>query len=216
MKISTLHKVMNNTKNILSILIILTLFSSCKDKEKSFILKGRLMTYCGIPANNSEISFSQKSGFTVGGISGSGYTDENGYFEIVCKNINNNTLQMNSNSKIMVMIPMGKNLDLGTLYENASFNLIVNYSVLNPYTSNDTLTYTSYDPNELFIKRVGPFNSTMIDTFYNCFFIKYPLEYGYTPQLSIGASFPNHSLSDVVFDVNLCDSGFSETTLVID
>jgi hypothetical protein len=133
------------------ILVVLTFSVGCK---KNYVLKGRVMKFCGVPYAYEEVSL--RVGGKMYGESFSATSDANGYFEIPYESNKNRRIIL---KQIMSDIPAG-NLDLGNVYYALTYSAEVSLQVNNSYTSNDTLLIEG-------TKYPGPFHSGVIDTLTN-------------------------------------------------
>ena len=201
-------------KTTISLLTILLLFSAC-DKNKTYILKGRLIYNCGIPVSNQDLVELKTEGefHTT-------TTDSNGYFTFTYKKGSFGVLRINKD-KILIGIPLqtSPELDLGDVYVGGTIDLIVKLQVNNPHTENDTLLIFDLESND-YTKQIaipGPFTTGVIDTFIDGYFPNFPIFYGKSPRLSYRHSFIPYTPDGAVYtDINVSFCDMNEITLVID
>lgn len=113
---------MKTIKNIIGVLVFITFISGCsKTKNEEFVIKGRMMASCSVPASNVE-GFAIKqypAAMNLGKdpISKHFSTDENGYFKIGYKRkeARGIDIRIAKSGSILEGIPAMENIDLGEL-----------------------------------------------------------------------------------------------------
>lgn len=151
---------------VIYVFAILTLLNSCKkEKNKTYIIKGRFINSCdGSPIVNQAVNISQNGskggmyGKSLNGVYLRSFTDENGVFEIEYETNHTAPLKLNSCEGIPI-----ENLDLGDIAFSFSPKVFYKVKVNNPYTNFDTLRFSFTDNGTApayFMN--GPFHDTII------------------------------------------------------
>jgi len=203
-------------KKIISLLVLILMFISC-NKDKTHILKGRLIYDCNTPVPNTEVEL--KTGLQNSIYRYYGTSDENGYFSIVYEKGNTGTLRINKD-RILEGIPLqiGKEYDLGDVYVGGTIDLIVKLQVNNPHTENDTLFYSDLGSNDWAAKIAipGPFTTGVVDTFIDGHLpSNFSVDYGELPKLNFGYYFSTYD-GGHYFDINYSFCNMNEITFIID
>ncbi len=186
------------------IFVILSFITSCK---KSYVLKGRLYNSCGIPSSQTNLSLK------VGGKNGDSFdatTDLDGFFEIPYEG---RDMFIRYIPNIISDLPSG-NVDIGNVYTNISYSLIVSLSIVNPLTSNDTIEIKG-------TKYPGPFQSGILDTIdflsLNMDDIKYGiLSYPQNIEYKINLIDTSYWNESEIFNVEICSIPYYQTALIIE
>src|SRR5690554_7339467 len=112
---------MKTIKYIIAIMVFAHLLFGCKKpifKGTEYVIKGRLVHSCGIPAANAEDLLINQSSQPLFGQKGASFyfdTDDEGYFEIVynSKDAIGTEFEIRKNGTLLEGIPANENVDLG-------------------------------------------------------------------------------------------------------
>lgn len=155
-------------KNIILVIITISIICSCKKEKVSYKLSGQLSScFANVKRAyaNEEIRLYQKNpGFFSNDDKAlaTTKTDNNGNFsfDYFAENTNNKVaIQASSGfgfNTLVSQIPV-KNIDNADFYLGG-YNLVVSLNVTKPYTNSDTL-YVSNLKTLIFVKKAGPFVS---------------------------------------------------------
>jgi len=153
--------------NLITLLLIIATFVSCKHEDTFYTVKGRLITSCsGNPVANQEISLKQASSiFGGGGVLGTTNTDANGNFSFSYNSkdcSNNDDLRINLSGPVIENIPTNENVELGTLVCSPVCKIVYRVKINNPYTAYDTLMCLNIINPSNPIRIAAPLNDSIL------------------------------------------------------
>lgn len=203
-------------KNILiSIFGIYSLFITSCERHDLHTINGYLYENCSMtPVSNDYIELIQGitggMGPTNGGSLVSGYTDVNGYFELVFDSQNNQTIKlMDESIELILDIPSNKDTKGLIVYRQPTCKIQVSLNVMNTYTETDTLYMTDLN-NVLDVYKVaGPFENGFVYEASNFEL----LEMGYdsnplTIRFNINGGIWATNWTDIDLNLNICDTNY--------
>jgi len=168
---------LSNTKLFLIITTVILLVNGCKDADEEYTIKGRVVKSCDDQEPISNLSF--ELWFDDDGTRGSqklanGITDQMGSFSINYKSVNgafNSSLDILTKNgtygmkPLLSKIPQNKSIDVGNIYVDTNYFIIVRLKTSKSYTSNDTLFYSIASKSNQYKHVIGPFiNNQVIDS----------------------------------------------------
>ena len=182
---------MKKLKNSITTLLFITLLMGCNEhKERQYVVEGRLMYSCGVPAANvQDIAIKQvPPAMNLGKdpIFKRFSTDEDGYFKIIYKykEASSSPMYFAKSGKFFEGIPSYESLDLGEVfYGSPTFSFVIRLEVDKVYTEEDTLFLPDYENND-YIKRPGPFENGVYDTVLNKSYLKC-IQYDYPSEFEV-------------------------------
>lgn len=165
---------MRISHNAFILLAGLFLINGCHSRQEHFIISGYLYADCSmtpLPNHYLELKQGVAGGLvpTSGGFLASGYTDADGYFELLYDPENTLDVTLSDDDyDLLVDIPANKDVDDLVVFKTPTSNVQVYMHVINPYTVADQLIlYNSltYETDTI----SGPFYSGVIYTFENTY-----------------------------------------------
>lgn len=154
-------------KNLIPIIIV-AIFSGCgkRDITPTVYVSGHLYESCGsAPVKNQGLSIFQSNAnsYTSPNILATGSTDSTGYFKIPYGTTDPMTkieLRLSGTNYAVTTLPLVlTTIDDLKVYEVSTCDIVVRLNVINPYTANDTLKITNFNPPYVVLKIPGPFVS---------------------------------------------------------
>ena len=144
----------------------------CKknDTTPTVYVSGHLYQTCGGLAvkNQALYIYQLNAGSNSTGTLATGSTDSTGYFKIpygTTNPINLIELRLGGGNYAVCTWPFySKDIDDLNVYNISTCNIVVRLNVINPYTSNDTLKITNFNPPYIVLKVPGPFVSGTLYT----------------------------------------------------
>jgi hypothetical protein len=151
--------------------IFAILLSSCtkEEKDKSRVVKGKIVRDCfGTPYPNLKLNLNGSRNYFQKPVSATTRTDENGVYEIRYEGPISELI-LNSGAPIMDRIPGHLDyVDVGEIIQGMGIgNFVIKLEVKNPYTEQDTLFYNRFRMplnDETIGMLIGPFSDCILDT----------------------------------------------------
>ncbi|MBC7537077.1 MAG: hypothetical protein H7258_15410 [Ferruginibacter sp.] len=161
-------------KNLFTLSVLCILFYSCgkNDTSPTTYVSGHLYETCGgAPVKNRGLYIYQLNaaiGSTNTNILATGSTDSTGYFKIPYGTKNPAArleLRLEGGNYAVIALPANLQIiDSLKVYLHSTCNIVVKLNVINPYTVDDTLTITNYNPPYTAFKIAGPFENGILYT----------------------------------------------------